>query len=232
MSVKDPLYHWVIRSNWSIPYIDVHTLRKFLTRFNTQENQARAFRSTLMSENQRKPRIPQAAVLFTLSLLLATTIILPGCDKETSGTIAAKISGQWFTLEVSETSEKRALGFMNRTEIPADSGMIFVFNDSQERSFWMKNCLIDMDILYLDRGMSLISAYNMKAQPPQADNETEIQYEDRIRAAAAYPSRGAAQFVIELKAGKIQELKLARGDKVTLDQDQLKTLVRAADPSP
>ncbi len=171
------------------------------------------------------------AKVLTLALWLAITFIIPGCDQDTSGTIAAKINDQWFTLEVSATNEERALGFMDRTEIPADSGMIFIFRDSKERSFWMKNCLIDMDILYVDRGLSIISAYNMKTQPAQADNETETQYEDRIRAAAAYPSRGGAQYVIELQAGKIQELKLARGDRVTIDQDQLKALVSTADPS-
>ncbi len=165
-------------------------------------------------------------------LLAALLVMIAGCDDDTSGTTTAKVGSKWFTLEVSATQEKRALGFMHRTEIPEDGGMIFIFKDSQERSFWMKNCLIDMDILYLDRAQRIVSAYNMKAQSPQADNETETAYEDRIRAAAAYPSRGAAQFVIELRAGKVQELRLARGDKVQLDQDQLKELIRAADDSP
>jgi len=168
-----------------------------------------------------------------LVLLIGASPFLVACDDDDdAATTTAKIGGRWFTLEVAASTEDRAQGLMNRTEIPDDGGMIFIFKDSRERSFWMKNCLVDMDIIYIDRAHRIVSAHNMKNQPPKRDSESESDYEDRIRSSASYPSRGASQFVIELKAGKIQELRLQRGEKVILDADELKELVRKADDSP
>ena len=181
--------------------------------------------------NHKTPR-PNFRLICSLLLLMCVAFSMTGCDDETSNTLTAKIGGKWFTLEIASNSATREKGLMGRTEIPSDGGMIFIFNDLQKRSFWMKNCLVDMDILYLDRSHRIVSAYNMKMQPPKGDHESEDDYEARIRRDAVYPSHDRSQFVIELKAGKIQELRLKRGEKVILDEDQLKELVRQADDSP
>jgi len=179
-----------------------------------------------------RTRRPLGRPLFFLLAAILPALLLTGCDKETTGTIPVKVGGEWFTLETAYTLDDRAQGLMFRTEIPEDGGMFFIFNDSRERSFWMKNCLVDMDIIYLDRALRIVSAYNMKAQPPRRDDESESEYEDRIRESADYPSRGPAQFVIELKAGKIQDLGIKRGEKIHVDEDRLKELIRLADDSP
>jgi hypothetical protein len=50
-------------------------------------------------------------------------------------------------LEVMGTPDKREIGMMGRTEL--DGGMLSDFPDVQERGFWMKNCLIPLDIVFL-----------------------------------------------------------------------------------
>lgn len=182
--------------------------------------------------NTRPHTSETRSLLTILILLISASTLLAGCDDEATGTTTAEIGRQWFTLEVAASTEDRAQGLMNRTEIPDDGGMIFIFKDSRERSFWMKNCLVDMDIIYLDRSHRIVSAYNMKKQPLKKHSESESDYEDRIRNSASYPSRGASQFVIELKDGKIQQLGLQRGEKIILDANELKELVRKADDSP
>ncbi len=171
-------------------------------------------------------------ILFLLVCLLGLPWALAGCDDETTNTFTAKIGDKWFTLETAYSLDDRGDGMMHRTEIAEDGGMIFIFRNAQERRFWMKNCLVDMDIIYVDRARRIVSAYNMKMQPPKRDDESMDDYESRIRDSADYPSRGAAQYVIELKAGKIQELGLQRGQKLDLDEDGLKKLVRLADDNP
>jgi len=177
-------------------------------------------------------RVSLLRIIFLLVVTVGCGLFLISCDKDTGNTITAKIGGEWFTLEVAATNEDRTKGLMDRTEISDDGGMIFIFKDVRARSFWMKNCLVDMDVIYLDRAHRIVSAYNMKMQSPRGDDESEEAYEDRMRRDASYPSRGRAQFVIELKAGKIQELGLKAGEKVLLDKDRLKELVREADESP
>lgn len=170
--------------------------------------------------------------LLVAMLLTGCATIIQGCDDQTTDTFSVKIGGEWFTLETAYTLEKRAKGLMHRESVPENGGMIFIFNDARERSFWMKNCLVDIDILYLDRANRILTAYRMKAQPPQGEDESELEYEDRIRRTGDYPSNGPSQIVIELKAGKIAELGLRRGQKIDLDPDHLKTLIELADDTP
>lgn len=162
-------------------------------------------------------------------MLLTAVLMLPGCDEETSDTYALKIKDQWFTLETAITKEEQARGLGGREVLAENGGMIFIFDTDERRQFWMKDCLIDIDVLYVDRRGFIDSAYEMKAQPPRAENESPAAYENRLRSAAQYPSRGKARYVIELKAGKIRELGLKRNDKIDLDFDRLKELVDRTD---
>src|SRR5262249_37585451 len=54
-------------------------------------------------------------------------------------------------LEVVSTPAAMERGLMYRTSLPAESGMLFVFPDSSDHSFWMKNTLIPLDMLFVAR---------------------------------------------------------------------------------
>jgi len=49
-------------------------------------------------------------------------------------------------LEIAATPEQRALGLMGRSEVPRGTGMIFLFDEPAREGFWMKNCLVALDI--------------------------------------------------------------------------------------
>ncbi len=65
--------------------------------------------------------------------------------------------GSVLTLELALTDEERSRGMMFRPSLPADRGMLFVFPDSRRRSFWMKDTLIPLDIVYLDETGRVVS---------------------------------------------------------------------------
>ena len=124
-----------------------------------------------------------------------------------------------FHLERAVTGEERARGLMGRESIPANGGMLFVYPDAQIRSMWMANCLIDMDIIFLDRTGRILTGYTMTAEPLRAADEPQWRYEARL---PRYRSIRPAQFAIELKAGTVKRLGLKAGDRIALDLRGLK----------
>jgi uncharacterized protein len=57
---------------------------------------------------------------------------------------------QRMDVEICQTPRQRQIGMMCREHIDPDHGMLFIFRDMKRRSFWMKNTLIPLDIIYID----------------------------------------------------------------------------------
>ncbi|WBU63034.1 DUF192 domain-containing protein [Paracoccus aerodenitrificans] len=53
-------------------------------------------------------------------------------------------------VEIADNNAERAQGLMNRESLAEDSGMLFIFEQPRETSFWMKNTLIPLDIVFMD----------------------------------------------------------------------------------
>lgn len=69
--------------------------------------------------------------------------------------------------EVAGTDEKRTTGLMFRESLGENEGMLFVFPDSATRSFWMKNTLIPLDIIFIAENMTIVKVYH--ATPCSSD---------------------------------------------------------------
>jgi uncharacterized membrane protein (UPF0127 family) len=134
-----------------------------------------------------------------------------------------EIAGERFTLEIAAEDISRAQGLKGRLDIPDDGGMLFVFPQAALQSFWMEDCLVDMDIIFLDAQGRVTAAHEMKVEPPRRSDETQQSYQRRLR---GYRSVYPAQFAIELKAGTIARLDIGIERKIDLDLPRLKAMAQ------
>lgn len=146
------------------------------------------------------PRFCFASPL-TAAALITT---LNACSVQASGP-SAELKGQRFSLEIVNDDAARARGLMFRDSMPADHGMLFLFDDMRPRVFWMKNTHIPLDILYFDQEYKLVSVQE-RVPPCRSDP------------CAQYPSTGPAQYVLELNSGVAGQLGVKPGDKLTVNR--------------
>ncbi len=66
--------------------------------------------------------------------------------------------------EVARTPEERAIGLMHRKEMPANHGMLFVFEQPATQCFWMKNTLLPLSIAFLADDGTVVNVADMKPQ--------------------------------------------------------------------
>ena len=139
------------------------------------------------------------------------------------GIAMVEIAGETFTLDIAADRDSITQGLMGVEKIKEDGGMIFAFARPHMPGFWMKNCLTDIDLLYLDEMGKVVEMHEMKKEPPRADNESLEDYENRL---VRYRSDVPIRFAIELKPGSIRRLGITEGDLVEFDLRRLKRLAR------
>ncbi len=164
-------------------------------------------------------------VRFAVAAALAAAAISYGCAGRTpsGGAEVVTVGGERFTLETALDEPSRTKGLMWRSEIPERGGMLFVFPEPAVRRFWMANCLIDIDLIFLDHDGRVTAVHRMKVEPPRRDDESEAAYHARLK---GYSSVYPAQFAVELRAGALDRLGVGFEDRVGLDTDRLGALAR------
>ncbi len=167
-----------------------------------------------------------AIMLLVAAAMAAVT--LPGCEEAEDGRFRVKICDEVYDLEVAATEEKRVKGLGDRKEIEEDGGMIFAFtkSDKNVKEFVMRDCLTDIDILFVDDSGRIVKWHEMKMEEPRREGETERQYEMRLK---RYSSVFPVRIAIELAPGSIKELReqgMREGRKVECELDRLKALAQ------
>lgn len=103
-----------------------------------------------------------------------------------------------FWVEIADDDVERQRGLMFRPPLEDDRGMLFQFPDSAERGFWMRNTPSSLDIIYIGADGRIVSI--ARHTTPYSE--------------ATIPSRGPAKGVLELRAGRSEEIGAQPGDLV------------------
>ncbi len=78
--------------------------------------------------------------------------------------ITLKLASQTIEVEVADTEPTRSLGLMFRTHLPANEGMLFVFDAPHRPCFWMKNTYIPLSIAFITDTGRIASIHDMHAE--------------------------------------------------------------------
>lgn len=81
-------------------------------------------------------------------------------------TYSTTVCGKPITLEVVKTNEEKSAGLMNRSGLPSNHGMLFVYDNDQVLTFWMKNVSFPISIGFFDSLGRLISHEEMVPESP------------------------------------------------------------------
>jgi hypothetical protein len=110
-----------------------------------------------------------------------------------------------FRCEVADTDAERAIGLMNRVSLDFDSGMLFVFEEPRNVSFWMKNTLIPLDIIFIDANGIILNIEEAEPEPGVADNSL-----------TRYTSDGPAKWVLEINKGLSEDEGIVPGTQTII----------------
>ena len=106
-------------------------------------------------------------------------------------------------VEVASEPTERSQGLMFRSKMDEDKGMLFIFPQMDMQSFWMKNTIISLDILFID-SKGVINTIHRNTMP----------YSEK-----GLPSKQKSQFVIEVNAGFCQRHNINEGDLIEYKLD-------------
>ncbi len=168
-------------------------------------------------------RLLMPAVIVIMLLLFSNA----GCSNRPTAELGEKVEaaevltetvtlgGREFALELAQTPEKRGQGLMGREFLGENEGMLFVYpaNDNYPAvlTFWMKDCLIPLDIIFIT-GSGKVAYVHEMALPEPGIPDSDL---------TRYTSHVPVQFAIEIRGGLVGELNIKKGDAVQLRTDHL-----------
>ena len=113
-------------------------------------------------------------------------------------------NGALIQAELAISPEEQARGLMFRAELAPDRGMLFVGGRSAPRSFWMFQCLIPLDLIWMDGSHRIVEI--VRAAPPCGSTDPAD--------CPSYGGNANSVYVLELAAGQVDAHGLRLGDRL------------------
>lgn len=113
------------------------------------------------------------------------------------------INNKCINIEIAQKPQELTRGLQYRTELDKDSGMLFIFKGSNFHSFWMKNVLIPLDMIWINDKFEIVHIEN--SVPPCKKDPCKT-----------YSPNKPTTYVLEVDSGYCLKKKIKLGDKVNL----------------
>lgn len=105
-------------------------------------------------------------------------------------------------IELAENDEERMQGLMYRRSMDDTKGMLFIFDQEENQSFWMKNTVIPLDILYVNSKMEIVKIF-----------KNTIPFSEK-----SLPSEKPAKYVVEVNGGYCDKYGIKEGDIIRFEK--------------
>jgi len=143
----------------------------------------------------RMPALRQQCHQIFILGFLAVGLAFPAFSFERS---VVTIGSRQFDVELAVTPDQQRQGLMHREELKEGHGMLFIFDKEQQASMWMKNTLIPLDMLFIDKA-GVIRTIKENATPGSLE---------------PISSGVPVKAVLELKGGITEQLGISTGDTI------------------
>ncbi len=146
---------------------------------------------------------PARAALLLVAVASCASSRSPDAGRPPARVVIETAAGQshGVTVELARTELERMRGLMQRERLAPDAGMLFVFDESEDHSFWMKDTLIPLDMIFVDEGGRVVGVVE-RAEPRTLSPR-----------AVGVPSR----YVLEVNGGWAAAHGVRPGDRVRFE---------------
>lgn len=147
-----------------------------------------------------------------LPVALFVALQFASCGSDSGGVdrVTVSVGGLTIDAEVARTADERGLGLSSRDEIGHNEGMLFVYDEENPASFWMRGMRFPLDFIWIDGARNVVDL-TVDVPPPEPgtpDGELE----------SILPVT-PVQYVLEVNAGLVREGSVSIGDAVTFDPE-------------
>ena len=102
-------------------------------------------------------------------------------------------------IEIADDDTRRATGLMYRNKLEENQGMFFIFPSENYQSFWMRNTVLPLDILFVNSKNEIVTIH-----------KNTVPFDE-----SSYPSTKPAKYVVEVNAGFTDKYNIEVGDKIS-----------------
>ena len=150
-------------------------------------------------------------IIFAYGLLVLVVILLAfakfrGYDflPKFGAQATATINNREFKIIIADDEKERQVGLSNRRTLDKNSGMLFIFPKKGIYSFWMKNTLIPLDMIFINDN-KIVHIVKKAVIDPKNNSPLPI-----------YTPPTEANYVLEINSGQAEENKIKNGDLIIL----------------
>lgn len=157
----------------------------------------------------RKANYKQLVVLFLVIVLAVVAVVVRQRQLAQAGYLQAQFHNPdntqttTFMLEIANTPGLRKKGLMYRKKLAADEGMLFIFPNESDHSFWMKETYVSLDLVFLNSAFEVVGMLK------------ELPILNERRRSISAPSK----YVVELLAKSIDTHGIKKGSKLVVEGD-------------